>query len=224
MRRTDRLFELLLLFREGRLLTGHALAARLGVSVRTVYRDVQTLLASGVPIEGERGVGYVLREPLFLPPLTLTEDEAEALHFALEHAQRAGDAVLAPAVASLRAKLDAVLPTQRQGEHFARALVSFAPGAALPLLAPLRAAIRTQRRLHLTYTRLDGAVTERTVRPLRLEWWGRVWTLTAWCETRADFRVFRADRIASCVPGERFAPEAGTAYADYLARFPPAPG
>ena len=110
MRRTDRLFELIQIFRDGRLKLGRDLAARLGVSLRTLYRDIDTLVASGIPIEGERGVGYILREPIFLPPLNLSHIELEALEFAMELAKRSADHELSGAADSLLQKVHAVLP------------------------------------------------------------------------------------------------------------------
>lgn len=110
MRRTDRLFELLQLFRDGRTRRGRELAQKLEVSLRTIYRDIDTLVASGAPIEGELGVGYLLRAPIFLPLLTLTETELEALHLGVALVERSGDASLADAAMRPRAKIDAVLP------------------------------------------------------------------------------------------------------------------
>lgn len=218
MRRSDRLFELIQLFRTGRLLRGADIAERLEVSLRTIYRDIDTLIASGVPIEGERGVGYLLREPIFLPPLTLAEAELDALHFALDHAQRVGDASMAASVEALKLKFDAVLPARRQSTSFVRAMSNFAPPVPAPSLAALRKAIRDKQKIELRYVSLDEQCSERRVRPLQLEWWGVVWTLTAWCELRGDFRVFRVDRIEQATPaGGVFQDEAGKRYKDYLA-------
>ncbi len=221
MRRTDRLFELVQQFRGGRLWRGKDLAERLGVSLRTLYRDIETLKAQGVPIEGERGLGYQLREPIFLPPLTLGTLELEALHLGLAWVGRSGDATLSEAADALRTKIDAVLPGDRQGRNYAAGVGIYAPMPEGPHqhLAGLRAAIRDQMVQSLGYTALDGAKTLREVRPLHLEFWGRVWTLTAWCELRDDFRAFRVDRITRVTPtGRRFRPEKGKLYGDYLRR------
>ncbi|MEM9811038.1 MAG: YafY family protein [Pseudomonadota bacterium] len=219
MRRTDRLFELIQLFRTGRLWRGVEIAERLEVSLRTVYRDIDTLVASGLPIEGERGVGYLLRAPIFLPPLALTEDELDALHFALDQAGSVGDADLAQDVRSLRGKLDAVAGDPSRSSSPARTLSAFAATAAPSALGTLRQAIRDGRCTTFTYESLCGDRSIRTVRPLHLEWWGAVWTLTAWCELRDDFRVFRVDRCGDVRPLDRtFVPEAGRRYRDYLDR------
>lgn len=220
MRRTDRLFEIIQLFRGGRLWRGQDLAERLGVSLRTVYRDIDTLIASGVPIEGERGVGYLLREPVFLPPLTLTHAELEALQLGARLVARLGDPSLVKAAEALLGKVDAVVPSDRQGVDLVAGVGLYGPSpegeaAYLPVL---REAIRRLRRLTLVYRRLDGVLTERLVRPLHLEHWGRVWTLSAWCELRGDFRVFRVDLIEAVEVGEAFLEEPGKSFLDFLAR------
>lgn len=220
MRRTDRLFELILLFRGGRLRRGRDLAERLGVSLRTVYRDIDTLVASGLPIEGERGVGYVLREPVFLPPLTLSFAELEALHLGMEVVKGAADADLAEAARCLLDKIDAVLPSDRRGVDPLRGLSVYMPTApeAVRHRTTIRRAVVGRRILDIAYTRLDGTETRRRVRPLHIEYWGQTWTLTAWCDLRNAFRVFRIDRIAACDEvGEAFPVEADKSYAAYLA-------
>ena len=221
MRRTDRLFELIQLFRGGHLWRGRDLAERLEVSLRTIYRDIDTLIASGVPIEGERGVGYILRLPIFLPPLTLTTVELEALHLGVETVRRAGDPDLAEAASRLREKIDAVLPADRSAEDPLRGigvLIATEQGPHRNLPA-LRAAIRTREILDITYTRLDEGGTRRRIRPLNLEYWGRVWTCTAWCELRNDFRVFRVDRIDHlAATGHIFQHQPGRRLQDYLER------
>lgn len=220
MRRTDRLFELIQLFRGGRLVRAQDLADRMEVSVRTIYRDIDTLIASGIPIEGERGVGYMLREPIFLPPLTLTEMELEAFHIALAMLGGTQDVELAASAISLREKVDAVLPSGRQGSDFGTAVSVYVPvdehvQSKLPVL---RGAIRARRKLSIRYLSLSKQQSERLIRPLHLEFWGRVWTLTAWCEEKQDFRVFRLDRIEQLTETEEtFVPEKGKEYSDYLA-------
>ena len=233
MRRTDRLFEILQLFRGGRLLLGREIAERLEVSLRTVYRDIETLIASGIPIEGERGVGYILREPIFLPPLTLTPVELKALHLGMEIVRQTGDDELARAAGGLLEKVDAVLPSdRRRRSHLPDISVHAAEAAAArEHLAAMRRSVARRRVVEITYDSLRGKETRRRIRPLRTEYWGRVWTCTAWCEARRAFRVFRVDRIRDCrVTADRFGEEEGKTYADYLAQltFPetpaPAPG
>ncbi|MBT8458536.1 MAG: YafY family transcriptional regulator [Boseongicola sp.] len=220
MRRTDRLFELIQILRDGRLHRGTDMAKRLGISLRTLYRDMDTLIASGVPVEGERGLGYMMTAPITLPPLNLSLTELEALHLGLAVVSKAADEELQSAAASLSAKVDAVLPEDRaapaQGWGFA--VYPFAEAArGFVHMAPLRAAIRSRRKVDISYTSTDGAETKRTLRPLQMEYWGRVWTLTSWCELRNNFRVFRVDRIQTLdVSFETFAEEPGKTLADYL--------
>ncbi len=221
MRRTDRLFELVQLFRGGRTWRGRDLAERLGVSLRTLYRDMDTLIASGIPIEGARGVGYMLRAPIFLPPLTLSEIELEALHLGTELVRRGADPDLADAAERLREKIDAVLPDGRARRPM-EGIAIYLPvvPADLGALPVLRRAIRGREVLEVRYTRLDGIETHRRIRPLHLQYWGRAWTCTAWCELRDDFRVFRADRMAPLqATGETFTVMPGQSYADFLAQF-----
>lgn len=220
MRRTDRLFEILQLFRGGRLLLGRDIAERLEVSLRTVYRDIETLVASGIPIEGERGVGYVLREPIFLPPMTLTPEELRALHLGVEVVRQMGDAELASAAERLVGKIEAVLPTERRTLRPLRDVAVYASIAAKPRdqLGTLRRAIADRCIVDIRYRGPDGALSERRIRPLQTEYWGHVWTCPAWCELREAFRVFRVDRIETCVvTSDTFVHEPGRTYTDYLA-------
>ena len=221
MRRTDRLFELVQLFRDGNLWRGQDLAERLEVSVRTVYRDIETLIASGVPIEGERGVGYILRAPIFLPPLSLTAAELEALYLGVESVQRTGDPGLSDAAITLRGKIDAVVRDARRAEAGVPvvSLLGPVPSGEHPFLPLLRSAIRERQLVALEYLALDGTPTSRVVRPLNLQFWGSSWTLAAWCQLREDFRVFRADRIERAETGiGTFPDEHGKRLFDYLSR------
>jgi predicted DNA-binding transcriptional regulator YafY len=224
LRRTDRLFELIQILRDGRLHRAADMAERLEVSVRTIYRDMDTLVASGIPVEGERGVGYMMTAPVTLPPLNLTMAELEALHLGMAVVAEAADDDLRKAARSLSAKIDAVLPEDRaappQGWGFA--VYPFADAAAgFAHMPPIRAAIRSRQKLRLSYRALDDTPSRRTVRPLQLEYWGRVWTLTAWCEARGDFRVFRVDRIEAIeILPELFVDEPGRTLADYMAGLP----
>ncbi|WP_419738083.1 helix-turn-helix transcriptional regulator [Ruegeria sp.] len=219
MRRTDRLFDIIQILRDGRLHRAQDIADRLEVSVRTIYRDMDTLVASGVPVEGERGVGYMVREQITLPPLNLTTAELEALNLGMAIVSEAADPDLKAAAESLAEKIDAVLPMQvvAEADTWKFAVYPFADAArGLAHMAPLRAAIKTRQKLHLSYRRIDGALTERTIRPLHMEYWGRVWTLTAWCELRNGFRVFRIDLIETVTPlPELFTDEPGKRLSDF---------
>ncbi|MEP1209637.1 MAG: YafY family protein [Rhizobiaceae bacterium] len=219
MRRTDRLFELIQIFRDGRLKLGRDLAEHLGVSLRTLYRDIETLVASGIPIEGERGVGYILRQPIFLPPLNLSHVELEALQFGMELAKRSSDSELNEAANSLLQKVHAVLPANQQGasRRWPMSVYSDNIAADLECLPLLRKAIAARTKLSLDYQSLAGALSTRIIRPLQVEFWGQVWTCTAWCEMRQDFRAFRVDRIENLnLLDEDFVPEKGRQLEDYL--------
>lgn len=220
MRRTDRLFELIQLFRAQGFWRGADLAERLEISLRTLYRDIDTLVASGVPIEGERGVGYMLREPIFLPPLTLTEDELQALQLGAEIIRKAADDTLAEAAQTLLTKINGVVPARHQNRNFLAGMTVMPqrPTAQLPHLPLIRRAIADKRVLTITYAALTDATSTRTIRPLNVEFWGHVWTLTAWCDLRQDFRHFRVDRITECAEtGVVFGDEAGKTLADFVA-------
>lgn len=221
MRRTDRLFEIIQIISDGRLHLARDIAEKLEVSVRTVYRDIETLAASGVPIEGERGVGYLLREPIHLPPLTLTAEELEALHFGMAVAAEAAEPALQKAAASLLAKIDRALPASRRADprDWGVAVYPLETAAGShPYLPALRRAIRGKHKLRLLYRKPKTKMAEaREVRPLQLEFWGWAWTLTAWCELRNDFRVFRVDRMeAAEVLPQTFTNEPGQSLADCL--------
>ena len=222
MRRTDRLFELIQILRDGRLHRGKDLAERLEISLRTLYRDMDTLIASGIPVEGERGLGYMMTAPITLPPLNLTLTELEALHLGLAVVTKAADPELQRAAKTLSEKVDAVLPEDRAAPAtgWGFAVYPFAEAArGFVHMAPLRAAIRSRRKIDIAYAAPDGAETRRRLRPLQMEYWGRVWTLTSWCELRQDFRVFRVDRIRTLdVSFDTFPEEPGKTLADYLER------
>jgi predicted DNA-binding transcriptional regulator YafY len=218
MRRTDRLFEILRLFGSGRLWVGRDLAERLGVSLRTVYRDIDTLVASGVPIAGERGVGYLLREPIYLPPLALTGEEFQALLLGAEVVRQAGDAAAAAAAGRLLEKVRAASPSGlRDAPLDDVAVLAWRVAPPTPHLGALRRAAAKRRVVEIEYRSLAGDHTTRRVRPLKLAYWGRVWTCPAWCELRGGFRTFRVDLVEACEEtGESFGDEAGLTYADFL--------
>jgi len=225
VRRADRLFQIIQLLRgRRRAVTARALAEELGVSERTVYRDVRDLIASGTPIEGEAGVGYALRREYDLPPLMFEAEELEALALGARSVQAFSDEALARAASRALSKIEAVLPKPLRERL-----------AAAPLYAPrtlagqlrsetlelVRAALQQRRRLTLGYRRGDGVETERVVRPLGAFFWGRSWTLAAWCELRQDFRNFRLDRIERLAPGAVFEEEPGRSLRDYLRQIGP---
>jgi predicted DNA-binding transcriptional regulator YafY len=217
-RRADRLVDLLRLLRDGRLHRAEDLARRLGVTVRTIYRDMDTLAASGVPIAGRRGRGYRATAAVTLPPLNLTMTELEALHLGMAIVGEAADPELRRAAQSLSARIDAVLPEDRRTAPAAWgfAVYPFADAAkGFAHMPALRAAIRVRQKLRVTYRDSRGEATDRVIRPLRLDYWGRVWTATVWCERSGDFRELRVDRIEALrVLPELFVDEPGRALAD----------
>ena len=218
MRRADRLFQVVQLIRGRRLSTAAYLAQRLQVSLRTVYRDIADLSAQGVPIDGEAGVGYRMRSGFDLPPLMFTAGEAKALVAAVRLAQPRLDAGLSTEAESALSKTLSVLPPATRAA--AESLAVYAP--SYPLDEPVRSrleavrqATESHRKLRLHYRDLREAETHRTVRPLGCFYWGRIWTLGAWCEERNDFRNFRLDRIVQlAVLEERFRDEPGHTLAD----------
>lgn len=220
MRRSDRLFDLIQILRDGKLHRAADMAAELEVSVRTIWRDMATLIASGLPVEGERGVGYILSSPITLPPVALTRDELDALRLGVQLVVSAADPSLARAAASLRAKIAAVTPDAvRDSGSDTFVFASAEAARAAPHLAIIRRALREHERLWLDYRSMAGETSERLIRPLQLEFWGRVWTLSAWCELRHNFRVFRVDMIDRLeLRGGPFQPEPGKTVDDYIAR------
>ncbi|MEL6645272.1 MAG: YafY family protein [Pseudomonadota bacterium] len=220
MRRPDRLVEILQILRDGQLHLARDLAEHLGVSQRTIYRDMDTLMASGLPVAGERGVGYMMTAPITLPPMNLTMTELEALHLGVAIVTEAADPELQDAAQTLAAKIDAVLPEDRASppNGWGFAVYPFADAAhGFVHMPPLRAAIRARQKLRIGYLSLDDEATSRVIRPLQLDYWGRVWTATAWCELRNDFRVFRVDRITALeVLTELFVDEPGKTLDDYI--------
>lgn len=219
MSRTDRLFDLIQILRDGRLHRALDLSERLTVSVRTIWRDMNTLAASGLPIEGERGVGYILRAPVTLPPMILTAVELEALRLGLRLATASTDAGLAKAARSLAKRVAAVTPAPAMDEGDLFAFPGATSNRAPKHLPLLRRAIKAHERVSVTYLDYRGLESHRDIRPLALEKQAQVATLAAYCEARNDFRSFRLDRILAVnLTGERFPDEPGRGLADYRAR------
>lgn len=219
MKRTDRLYALMQQLKDGRLYTAEALAQDLGVSVRTIYRDMEVLAASGVPVEGARGAGYTAQAAVTLPPLNLTDAELQALHLGLTVIGQSDMQDLSKAAASLSAKIDAVLPedTHSAPNRFGFATRHLAEAAqGFRYMPVVRGAIRAHQKLRVTLQ--DGAAPV-VVRPLRLDYWGRVWTCIAWNESTHDFSSFRIDRMTDLrvLPG-LFVDEPGKRLQDYDAR------
>ena len=223
MRRADRLFLIINALRGRRTaLPARNLAETLGVSLRTVYRDVADLQLSGVPIEGEAGVGYVLRKGSDIPPLMFNADELESLVVGTRFVRAFAGDRLAEGAKTALLKIEAVLPPELR-ERAARTRI-YAPvwrdqGRAdfAMLIDRLHAAIAANQVLRLDYRDEGGQPSLREVEPLCLAFWGGKWTLGAWCRLRQDFRNFRPDRIHASEPtGEIFAEVPGRGLDDYL--------
>jgi predicted DNA-binding transcriptional regulator YafY len=206
MHRAERLFQLTTLLRNRRtVLTAKQLSEHLRVSERTIYRDIQSLSLSGVPVEGEAGVGYRLSHRYQLPPLMFDREEVEALLLGARMASSWGDSDMAIHANQAIQKILAVLP-----DHLRHS------DESLPLLVPnieevqkyytahsqpLREAIRLHQCVEIDYIRADGQASSRNIEPLGMIFWGKVWTLVAWCQLRGDYRTFRLDRIQTIIIG-----------------------
>jgi len=195
MRRTDRLFEIIQILRsENRVLTAAQIADRLEVSVRTVYRDIQTLQSMRTPIEGEAGIGYLMRQGYDLPPLNFNVEEIEAIVVGLSLVAQTGDRGLQRAAQQVSRKIDALRGSLESLQVSERgALVPEAVDAEV-----IRGAIREERKLDLRYRDENGAESSRRVLPLAIIYYVHAMLLVSWCELRDDFRHFRLDRVLAC--------------------------
>lgn len=219
MRRADRLFQIVQLLRRDRISTAARLASELEVSERTLYRDIADLMASGVPIESEAGVGYQLPRHFDLPPMMFTVDEAEALLLGARMVQAWADPSLQAAAKTLLGKIEGVLPPERRKDlsDLPFLVPDFqVPPKAAHYLAELRQSLREQRRVRITYTRADCQASERVLQPLGLIFWGYRWNLAAWCEWRQALRTFRLDRIQGVELLDPFEPTPGGGLTDYF--------
>ncbi len=204
MSRAARLLELLEVLRRHRApVTGPALANELGISIRTLYRDIATLQSQGADIQGEPGLGYVLRPGFTLPPLMFTADEIEALVLgSLCVSRRAEDARLGDAARNAISKITAVLPADLRDTVEGSALLVGA-GEVIPAtvdLSAIRLAIRKEHKLAIAYRNADGSATERVIWPFAIGFFDRVRVVAGWCELRQDYRTFRLDRISRMEP------------------------
>ena len=219
-RRADRLFQIVQILRGRRLTTAALLAERLGVSARTVYRDIRDLSLSGVPIEGEAGSGYRLLSGFNLPPLMLTNRESEALIVAIRLLKTWGGESLSKELESAQEKVLAILPEESRRK--AEQTRIYAPDIALQPHSRsgfdvIHQAISSQQVLALHYRDEAGQLSWREVQPLGLFFWGEHWLLAAWCERRNDYRCFRLDRcLTITLTGRRFSESAEHSLADFL--------
>ena len=226
MRRADRLFRIVQLLRRRRtVVTAAQIALKLEISERTVYRDIRDLIQAGTPIDGEAGVGYRLQPGYDLPPLMFDREEIQALVLGARIVAQFGDPALARASESILSKVAGVLP--KDLEPLLADTRLFVPASRSGVrsaagLAVAREALVTRRRMRLRYANEKGEESERDVRPLGVFFWGKTWTLAAWCEMRNDFRNFRLDRINQATLGERFEEESGRTLRDMLQQYGPA--
>lgn len=201
MRRTDRLFEIIQILRAAKApLSSARIAERLEVSQRTIYRDIATLQAMRTPIEGEAGIGYIMRKEYDLPPLNFDERELEAIVVGLSLLGRTGDTALEAAARRVLSKID----VSRAGADTLRVDDWGVPPERQGDLDQLRQAIRDERALRIRYRDGKDAETERVILPIALTYYIEVVVLSAWCTLRKDFRHFRADRVLECRPLDRF--------------------
>ncbi len=206
MSRAERLMELLQsLRRRIYAVTARSLAEELGVSVRTVYRDIETLNNQEASVDGEAGVGFLLRPGYTIPPLMFTPEEIEALVVGARWVIGRADGHLAKAARNGIAKINAVLPKPLQDElESCTLLIPSLPHAPVEaaFMKALREAIRGNRKMTIDYRDSKDKVTQRTIWPFALSYWNQVQLIVAWCETRIDFRHFRADRVESWIASD----------------------
>jgi len=195
MRRTDRLFEIIQILRSASgPISAENIAAQLEVSQRTVYRDIATLQGMRMPIDGEVGIGYVIRRGYDLPPLNFNEEELESIIVGISLLARTGDSKLQKAAERVLSKIEMASPASRSLRVSDWGIY----GPDHTRLDVYRAAIRTEQKLLISYTNGDGIESIRTIMPVALTYYIEVAVVSAWCELREDFRNFRADRVADC--------------------------
>jgi len=221
MRRADRLIQIVHYLRRMRhAVTAQRIADDFGICQRTVYRDIQDLMNSGVPIYGEAGVGYIIDKKYHLPPVMFDPDELEAIALGISMVRTWTDKRFAEKATSAMEKIQAVLPTNLLNDMQQLATSSEYSMARIPWevdFSEVRDCIRNKQKIMINYTDLKERTTSRSVRPLALTFFGPVWLLLAWCEHRQDFRNFRLDRISDMEQtGEIFPPDKDKSLDAYL--------
>lgn len=222
MRRSDRLFDIIQRLRTAsRPVTAATLASDLEVTPRTIYRDVATLQARRVPIDGEPGVGYVLRKGFDLPPLMFTAEEIEAIAVGARMVRRLRDTALQEAAESVLAKVAVVLPDALRAS-LGTQHIFVSEGDAVAAqgidMAELRGALRASRKLHIAYADVNGRRSNRTIWPIAMAYYVDVSLIGAWCELRAGYRNFRVERIQSSkVLDEQFDQDNGRLFREWSA-------
>lgn len=199
MNKAERLFQLTNLLRGRRTaITAKTLAEKLEVSERTIYRDIQALELSGIPVEGEAGIGYRIRHNFELPPLMFDRTEIIALLLGSRMVQAWSDKELAGAAGRAIDKINAILPDDLKVLIEQQTLLVpdyFVQSDDADISQQIRQAIEEKRQIQLCYNRADGQYSERTLNPLGMVFWGGKWTLIAWCHLRDNYREFRIDRM-----------------------------
>lgn len=223
MRRADRLIKITHFLRQRRqAVTAKQISEAFDICTRTVYRDIQCLMDSNVPIKGEAGVGYLIDKEYYLPPITFDAEELEAIGLGISMVRQWTDDKFASKAESAFEKIKAVLPTQLQGEL--QQITTYAMPTSPPVpwtvsFSELRECIRRHRKIRISYNDGDSYNTTRTLRPLALFFFSPVWLLTAWCEKRNDFRNFRLDRVQKLTVSDAiFEDEADKNLAAYMAK------
>jgi predicted DNA-binding transcriptional regulator YafY len=211
MRPAERLFDIIQLLRGSRRpLSAGAIAERLEVSTRTIYRDIASMQGSGVPIEGAAGFGYVLGPGYDLPPLMFTAEEFQTIAVALDLVRRTGDQGLQAAAAGVRAKIAAIRPSARGTDLVEAPFYVWTQDASVPpavCLSEVRGAIRAHRKLRLDYRNGEGTESRRVVWPLAIAYFAEATLIGAWCELRGDYRHFRTDRVRDLAVLEQAYPD-----------------
>lgn len=223
MAKADRLLKIITLLKGRRtVITARQLAEVVETSERTIYRDIQVLLDTGFPIEGEAGVGYRLQPGFEIPPIMFTTEQLLAVQLGLKMVKGWSDRDLATAAEQARLKIEAVLPERlKQTNHENSLLVPsyYMHSTASDYALVIRKAIKQHQSLALAYIKADGEQSSRMVRPLGLVYWGQKWTLIAWCALRHDYREFRLDRIQQLdAKAEGIVQSNEVSLEDYLAR------
>lgn len=220
MKRIERLFQLMRLMRGGRVLTSEYLSKKLGVSNRTIYRDIDDLVESGVPIDGQSGVGFLLRDERELPTVIFTEDELQALALGAEMVRVWSDRGLGDACEAALHKLETVLPRNLKARVHLNGIevhgVQMSEDDSENLKV-IRASLKAREKLAISYSTAEDVVTQRIIRPLWLSCRSGVWSVGAWCELRGELCTFQADRIFGVQrTTELFDQMVGSGRSDYL--------
>ena len=220
MRRADRLFQIVQILRSGRLTTAATLAEQLEVSERTIYRDIADLQGSGVPVDGEAGLGYLMREGYDLPPIMFSKQEVEALIVGARLVSAWGGARMALDAEAALSKIENVLPDDMKDQASRTSVFAFdflASNEIKIRFDQVNAAITNSKVLAIEYSDMHETGTTRHIQPLALHYWGKVWTVASWCRLRDSFRSFRLDRMGSVSEtGETFTSKKGQTLRDYL--------